>query len=157
MLSSEIVEAFRKRDQPLGGNETRTAWNRLWTAKERGVLVNYPRYGYWLADEPPPDFSKLAVPKKAKTAPGGPLRNSWKGRKIGRVKLLSDAQVKLAEKWILEGKTFKEVAHELGGIAVGTLVQQYFPGGRRALRLKHAESLSAKPKLPSQHAGKKKR
>ena len=54
MRSSEIVEAFRNRGEPIGGNETRTAWNRLWQATKRGVLINVPKYGYWLADEPVP-------------------------------------------------------------------------------------------------------
>lgn len=54
LQSTEIVEAFRVRGHPIGGNEIRTAWNRLWLAKDRGVLVNFPRLGYWPAEDPPP-------------------------------------------------------------------------------------------------------
>ena len=139
MMSNEIVEEFRKRGQPLGGNETRTAWNRLWQAKERGVLVNIPAYGYWLADEPPPDLEKIERPKRRHHAKGQSLRASWKGKRVGRGKILSAAQVKRAEEWLLAGKTFKEIAAELGGISPGTLYSQYFPEGKRGVFAKHGK------------------
>lgn len=139
MQSHEIVEEFRKRGQPLGGNETRTSWNRLWQAKTRGVLVNIPSYGYWLADEPPPDLENLERPKARPRVQGESLRASWKGKPMGRAKILSPAQVKQAEKWLLAGKTFKEVAMELGGLTPGALGNHYFPGGKRALFAKHGK------------------
>ena len=52
MRSPELIEEFRTRGHALPGNEIRTAWNRLWEAKSRGVLVSLPKLGYWIAGEP---------------------------------------------------------------------------------------------------------
>ena len=49
MKSAEFIEEFRKRGQPLGGNEVRTAWNRLWQARKTGVLTHDGKLGYWIA------------------------------------------------------------------------------------------------------------
>ena len=40
MKSGEIVEEFRKRGHPIKGNAVRTAWNRLWSARNKGLLTN---------------------------------------------------------------------------------------------------------------------
>jgi superfamily II DNA or RNA helicase len=52
MKSGELIEEFRKRGHPIPGNAVRTAWNRLWLARKRGVLINYPKLGYWLPGKP---------------------------------------------------------------------------------------------------------
>jgi hypothetical protein len=123
MQSSEIIKAFRDRGHPLGGNETRTAWNRLWIAKGRGVLQNIPNYGYWLADEQVPASVLSAPPPKRKPNPKGKsLRDSWVGKPKGRKRALSDGQIKTLEEWLTEGKkTQTEMARDLGGISVGTV------------------------------------
>src|SRR5665213_1138304 len=54
LTSLEVIDAFRERGHPIGGNEGRTAMNRLWKAKASGMLTKIPKYGYWLADEPLP-------------------------------------------------------------------------------------------------------
>ncbi len=136
MQSSEIVEAFQNRGEPIGGNATRTAWNRLWEATKRGTLINVPKYGYWLADEPvPPAVLALPPPKRKKGIPGKTTRLSWTGRPQGRRRILNEADVKLAENLLLGGKSFETVAREMGGISVVTL-RNYFPGGRKALKAK---------------------
>jgi hypothetical protein len=140
MHSSEIIEAFRKRGHPIGGNETRTAWNRLWKAKDSGFLVNLPRHGYWLANEPLPDGALTKERPKRKHRPAGKSqRSEWQGKRIGRKRLLSTADVQRAEAMFLAGKSQVEVAAELGGIAPATL-QNYFPGGLTALRKRVAET-----------------
>lgn len=123
MQSSEIVKAFRDRGHPLGGNETRAAWNRLWVAKGRGVLQNIPRYGYWLADEKVPEAVLSAPPPKRKPNPQGKsLRAAWVGKPKGRKRALTEGQIKTLEEWLSEGeKTQAEMAHDLGGISLGTI------------------------------------
>jgi AcrR family transcriptional regulator len=49
---------------------------------------------------------------------------------------LTEAQVKLAEEWIIEGKkSIKEICADLGGISTPAYYT-YFPGGRNALLAK---------------------
>src|SRR5262245_45760695 len=53
MQSGEFVVEFRKRGHPIGGlNETKQAWNKLWAARDRGVLIHERKLGYWLPDVP---------------------------------------------------------------------------------------------------------
>lgn len=126
MRSPEIIQAFRQRGMPIGGNETRTAWNRLWMAKAAGVLTKIPRYGYWLADEPLPKEALAHPPPKHEADPSEKVRRERApGRKIGRQRLLTDSQVKLLGQWLEEGKkTQAEMARDLGGVSVGT-IQNY--------------------------------
>jgi hypothetical protein len=126
LSSPDFVEEFRKRGQPLGGNEIRAAWNKLWLAKDRGVLVHIPKFGYWLADEPLPEGA-LTVPrtKRAYRPKGQSQRSQWTGRRIGRKPILTESQVKAGKEWILAGKSRDEVCTHLGGISVTTF-QNYF-------------------------------
>ena len=123
MQSPEIIEAFRKRGLPIGGNETRTAWNRLWKAKANGMLITIPRYGYWLADEQLPDGALDTPPPKRKLLDPEVARDiRGVGRKVGRQRLLTDSQVNLLEKWLAEGtKTRAEMARDLGGVSLATI------------------------------------
>ena len=120
MQSGDIVEAFRERGHPLGGNETRTAWNRLWLAKDRGVLVNFPRLGYWPAQDPPPsDLDSIqAQPRK----PSGAKRMQMerRGKKKGRVPLLNDAQKAEVLAMLARGITGPKIA-ELMGVSTPTI------------------------------------
>jgi hypothetical protein len=144
LSSSDIVEEFRKRGQPLGGNETRTAWNRLWQAKDRGVLLHMPRYGYWVTDEPLPETAMASPPPRRKNRPKGEgIRHTWAGKPRGRSHLLTEAQWKIAENWKLEGKTNAEIARDLGGIAVST-VAGHFKGGLKALQAKRTQETPEK-------------
>jgi DNA-binding CsgD family transcriptional regulator len=130
--SGEVIAEFRRRGHPIGGNETRTAWNRLWNAKQRGVLINIPQYGYWLADEPLPSNLPEMPPKRKPRPEGAQTRKDWAGRKQGRTKLLTEAQIKAAEDMIIEGKPAQQICAELGGISLPTYYN-YFPGGRNAI------------------------
>ena len=65
----EIAALLRARGLPIGGtNETRTAWNRLWQAKRRGVLINLPSLGYWPAGDPLPKGASDAAIAARKVA-----------------------------------------------------------------------------------------
>ena len=108
LQANEIIEEFHKRGHPLGGhNELKSTWNKLWQAKVHGVLVHYPKPGYWLAGEPVPESE--AVKARAEIDAG--LRPKPKKRDRmhrfsgvrapGRQPMLSEAEVKMAEKWIL--------------------------------------------------------
>jgi DNA-binding CsgD family transcriptional regulator len=123
MKSPEIIEAFRKRGHPIRGNETRTAWNRLWKAKANGMLITIPRFGYWLADEQLPDGALDTPPPKRKRLDPEVVRDiRGIGRKIGRQRLLTDSQVKLLERWLADGtKTRAEMARDLGGVSIATI------------------------------------
>jgi hypothetical protein len=154
MQSGEIVEAFRERGHRIGGNETRTAWNRLWQAKDRGVLQNVPRYGYWFADEPVPEAVLAAPPPKVRhSTTGMPLRKEWAGRPQGRKRILTESQIKTLEEWFSEGKkTREEMARDLGGISLGT-VNNY----RLAWLNKRPEDDLPKAKRPAVSPKKKKK
>ncbi len=134
MQSGEIIEAFRSRGHPIGGNETRTAWNRLWQANKRGVLQNVPRYGYWFADEPVPDAILAAPPpKRTIVEPGRAKRDRGEGRPVGRQRVLTDSQIKTLEGWFAEGKkTNKEMALDLGAIS-GATINNYRMAWRRKI------------------------
>lgn len=135
MQSSEIVEEFAKRGQPIAGNATRTAWNRLWQAAKNGALVNVPKYGYWLADEPvPPAVLAAPPPKRGKGIPGKTTRRSWTGKPHGRQRALSDAEVARAERLIMDGMSFAQAAEEVG--VTKMTLHNYFRGGRKAIMAK---------------------
>jgi len=120
LKAPEIIEEFRKRDHPIGGNETRTAWNRLWSAHKSGVLIRVPKYGYWLADEPVPPLP--AKPPRLTHRPKGKgIKTEWAGRRIGRAKALTDAQIQLAQEWKAAGKSIKQIAADLGGLSASTI------------------------------------
>jgi hypothetical protein len=134
LRSPEIVEELRKRGNALGGNETRTAWNRLWQAKRRGVLINVEPHGYWLSDEPLPEGA-LDAPKPRKYRPKGQgaVREEWRGRRIGRERLATDAQLEAIRKALIEtDRPLRDIARS-AGVSPGT-IYNYFPGGRAALR-----------------------
>jgi DNA-binding CsgD family transcriptional regulator len=114
MQSSEIVDAFRERGHPIGGNETRTAWNRLWQAKDRGVLVNLPRLGYWLANEPLPESAHTAKPPAKKRPRGQSLREERHGKPRGRKPYLNDSQKEKVLAMFAAGMKGSEIATELG-------------------------------------------
>ena len=143
LQSGEVVDEFRERGHPIGGaNETKQAWNRLWTAKTRGVVAHMPKLGYWLADEPLP-AGALSAPKPKRKRKTGGGHNST-GRPIGRTPLLSERQLKQVEDWLVDGeKTIPEICAELGGISAGTIYNN-FPGGRRALLKKRAKEAAPK-------------
>lgn len=120
MRSPEIIAEFQKRGHPIGGNETRTAWNRLWNAQKNKVLIQVPRYGYWLADEPVPPLPEKPQ-KHVKRGWGNSIRKEWLGRPPGRKKVLNDAQVKFAQELRASGKSYDQIAVELGGVSAGTV------------------------------------
>ena len=128
MQSQEFVEAFRDRGQPIGGtNELKQAWNRLWQAKVNGVLVHFPKPGYWLADEPVPESrsvrNKAAIENglMEKPEPHGP-GHKYLGKRMGRPKVITDGQIETAQKWLLEGnKSLKQISIDLGGVNLQTL------------------------------------
>lgn len=127
MRSGEIVDEFRKRGNPIGGsNETKTAWNRLWQAKRDGKLAHHPSLGYWLPNQPiTPEVEAAALEAQEKRRRDG----RSKGRRVrrargrhGRSRILSDAQIKVAQKWLASGeKTITEICAEFGGISPVTL------------------------------------
>ena len=165
MQSGEIIQAFKERGHALGGNETRTAWNRLWQANKRGVLVNIPRYGYWPADEQPPEKALAEPPPKRKSIePGRATRDRGKGRRVGRQPMLTEGQIKTLEGWLAEGKkTRKEMARDLGGISVGTVENYRLALLRKredqtlaeALKELHAERKHAAPSAKKKGPGRK--
>jgi hypothetical protein len=142
MQSGEVVDAFAERGHALGGvNPTKTAWNRLWEAKTKGVLDHLPDYGYWIKGQPLPAGaleSALAAKgdrRKLKRKRTGPVGRST-GRAHGRKRILTDADVETARSWLVAGKAISEVCADLGGISSQTL-WNYIPGGARAFREKH--------------------
>jgi DNA-binding CsgD family transcriptional regulator len=125
----EVVEVLRERGFPLGGsNEWKTASNRLWRGKQNSVFEHKVGVGYWPSGVPwpEPDPNRPKRPRPKGTA------HRATGRPHGRQKALSDAEVKCAEQWLLEGKTVKEVAALLG-VSPGT-IYNYVPGGKGAVR-----------------------
>ena len=134
LRSPEIIEEFRKRGHPIGGNETRTAWNRLWNAQNNGVLIQVPKYGYWLADEPVPPLPDKPQ-KHVRRGWGNSIKDTWAGRPPGPKKLLNEAQVKLAQEWRAAGKSLAQIGIDFGGISAGTI----------GLAIRRAEKEAEKP------------
>jgi hypothetical protein len=136
LQSQEVLEEFHKRGHPLGGaNEMKQMWNRLWHAKVNGVLVHFPKPGYWLADEPIPESAsarKQAENDAERVSRGEPARKIGR-RPPGKKKYLwDDNQIQAAKRMALEGKTAREICAGLGGISVASFYAQ-FPGGITAI------------------------
>ena len=134
MKSGELIEEFRRRGHPIKGNEVRTAWNRLWLARKKGLLTNDPKLGYWIPDEPLTEVAKqqaAAVPRRKSSLP--PDRN--KGKPKGPPPVLTPEQVQAGERMLLAGKSRIEVAAALGGVSQGT-IKTYF-GSIAALKKKY--------------------
>jgi DNA-directed RNA polymerase specialized sigma24 family protein len=114
MQSGELVEAFRARGHSLGGNEIRTAWNRLWLAKDHGVLINYPRLGYWPAEDPPPANLDQLKPLPRKPSGGKRMQTERRGKKKGRQPYLSDAQRQEVMAMFARGMSGPQIAEAMG-------------------------------------------
>lgn len=153
MQSGEIVDEFRKRGNPIGGtNETKTAWNRLWQAKRDGKLAQHPGLGYWLPNQPvTPEIEAAALEAQEQRRREGRSKGRRVKRKVGRhgrSRILSDAQIKIAQEWLASGeKTVAEICAEFGGISHVTLTSA--TGGVGKLREKYPElaaKAAARPK-----------
>jgi hypothetical protein len=142
MQSGEIVEAFAARGFPIGGtNPTRTAWNRLWQAKVRGVLEHHEGHGYCLKGVPLTLALELDRPARRRRR-NNSARST--GQPHGGKHLLSETQIAKAREWLASGKSLEEVRAELGGISHPGLLN-YLPGGFKALRQQYPHLKSPKP------------
>jgi len=122
MKSTEFIEEFRKRGHPLGGNEVRTAWNRLWQSKRAGLLTYDPKFGYWISGEHLTEEMKQSAFAAGKRNRGkAPSLRDTKGKRKGPPAALTPDQVKEAEQLLLSGKSRKEVCDLFGGISMATL------------------------------------
>lgn len=143
MKSTEFIEEFRKRGQPLGGNEVRTAWNRLWQAKKAGSLTYDVKLGYWIPGEPLTEEMKLSALAAAKRNRGkAPSLRDTIGRRKGPPSALTPEQVKEAERLLLSGKLRKEVCELFGGIAMATLA--HYVGHTADFMARHPEFVPPK-------------
>ena len=145
MKSNELIEEFKKRGQPLGGNEVRTAWNRLWQARDRGVLTSDVSVGYWIAGEPLSDEAKqraLVAARRTRKRGGTALRDLTRGKRKGPPFALTPEKVETIERLLLSGKSRKEVT-ELFGISLGTLAK--YVGSSDALQTKYPDVVIPKP------------
>jgi transposase len=154
MRSPELIEEFRKRGHPMPRNAVRTAWNRLWKAKTRGVLISLPKLGYWITGEPLSEEAReqaLIAGKRRNNAGVSALIEAARGKKKGRAELWGPEEVATAERMLLAGKSRIEVAAALGGVSQST-IQKYFPGGIGALKKKYPDIAIPKrapvPQLP---------
>lgn len=150
MKSTEFIEEFRKRGLPLGGNEVRTAWNRLWEARTNGVLIHMPKLGYWIAGEPltkEAEERALIAGKEARRRNKGvrSLVTLRKGKPKGPPSALTAGQVAAAEKMLLAGQTLTEVA-AFFGVAIRTLALRLPGGGLGGLKANYPDV--AVPKRP---------
>jgi hypothetical protein len=114
MQSGEIIDAFRERGHPIGGNETRTAWNRLWLAKDRGVLVNFPGLGYWPTEDPPPENLDSMKPPPRKRHGGKQTQIERRGKPRGRKPYLNDDQKEQILAMFAKGMSGPQIATEFG-------------------------------------------
>lgn len=142
--SPEFIEEFRKRGQPLGGNEVRTAWNRLWQARKAGLLTHDVKLGYWIAGEPLSDEARVRALEAGKRKPrrGPSMQALTKGKPKGPPRALTPEQVQTIERLLLSGKTRKEVC-ELFGISMGTLAA--YVGRDAAFRARYPDVVIPKP------------
>jgi predicted DNA-binding protein YlxM (UPF0122 family) len=141
MKSPEIVQEFHKRGHPLGGNEIRSAWNRLWAARSKGILTNEQGLGYWIAGEPLSDDARQRALDAAKSRPKSGVAaviKAARGTKKGRDPVWGPEEIATAERMLLAGKSSREVAAALGGVSQATF-QKYFPGGVRGFQEKHPD------------------
>ena len=129
---------------PIGGrHEIKTAYNRLWEAKTRGILIRPANDGYWLADVPLPEEASEAARIARKVRPKRPptiFDGRPTGLPRGRARALNEAQVEAARRMLLSGKSFREVANYFvvteGGLRL------YFPrGGIKAFREQYASDV----------------
>jgi hypothetical protein len=113
----DIVEEFAERGHPLGGTrEWKTASNRLWQAKARGVFQRIPNVGYWPADVPycpkknvrPPEDQKRPHSRHGLSKPNSDVQ--------GRPPALTSEQQERVDKMRQAGKSVTEITEALGGI-----------------------------------------
>jgi predicted DNA-binding protein YlxM (UPF0122 family) len=151
MRSPEIIDEFNKRRHPIPGNQVRTAWNRLWEAKTRGVLTSDPKFGYWIAGEPLSEKAKQAAlvagKRRSKTGVAATIKAA-KGKKKGPGEVWGPEQIEAAERMLLAGKSRIEVAAALGGVSQAT-IGKHFPGGIEALKKKYPDVVIPKRTYPS--------
>jgi len=148
--STEFIEEFRKRGQALGGNEVRTAWNRLWEARKNGVLTYAPKLGYWIAGEPlskeAEELALIAAKQTRRRKKDGPsLAALGKGKPKGPPSALTAEQVAAAEKMLLAGRSLTEAA-AFFGVAIRTLALRLPGGGLAGLKAKYPDVVI--PKRP---------
>ncbi len=141
MKSTEFIEEFRKRGHPLGGNEVRTAWNRLWEGRKNGVLSYVPKLGYWIAGEPLSKEAEkralIAAKQTRRRKRDGPsLVALGRGKPKGPPSALTAEQVAAAEKMLLAGQSLTEVA-AFFGVAIRTLALRLPGGGLGGLKAKY--------------------
>ena len=152
MQSAEFVDEFQKRGHPLGGsNETKTAWNRLWSATKRNQLTHLPKLGYWIPGEPlSPEATKRAkeaiARRNSQTRKAGyqgrGRRHSATGAPRGRPRSISQAQLRVvAEAILAEDKSVEQLATDFG-ISVW-MVRYYFGSTPEAREQTARELLSA--------------
>jgi DNA-binding CsgD family transcriptional regulator len=138
MRSDEVIREFRKRGHPIPGNEVRAAYNRLWTARTKGILTNETKLGYWIAGEPLSEEAKQKAAQVARLRPRGQgpsLRVLSRGKKKGPPPALSADDVERAEEMLLSGKSLLEVG-SIFKISLATL-RKYIPGGIGGLKAKY--------------------
>jgi superfamily II DNA or RNA helicase/DNA invertase Pin-like site-specific DNA recombinase len=151
MRSGELIREFRKRGHPIPGNAVRAAWNRLWTARNKGLLINDFTLGYWIAGEPLSEDAKQRAAQIAWVRPtkgqGPSPRVLAKGRKKGPPPAMSADDVERAEEMLLSGKPLLEVA-TIFGISVTTL-RKYTLGGIHAVKTRYPNVIIPKrPHVP---------
>jgi Helix-turn-helix domain of resolvase len=156
MKSPELIEEFRRRGHPMQGNEIRTAWNRLWEAKSRGVLTSDPKVGYWIAGEPLSAEAReqAIIAGKRRRSGVSAVIESARGKKKGPPELWGPEEIATAERMLLAGKSRLEVAAALGGVSQGT-IQKYIPGGIRGLREKYPDVVIPKRSYKSRPSHKR--
>lgn len=139
MQSGEIASEFKKRGHPISlRNERKMAWNRLYEAKTREVIVNLPGLGYWLPNEPLTERAKAEAHDAARAVKrrpygSGATKREWVGRPTGRPRTLTDEQLETAKRLLLTtDRSYKSIGEELG--VKTTTLQRHFRGGKKALR-----------------------
>ena len=124
LQTSELVEVFQKMGHPIGGtNEWKTASNRLWQAKDDGVLMHMIGKGYWPSDVPysEAEHERPPKPKRQRSAPKTIGSHRPVSRDRGRPKMMTEEQTLAAEQMRSEGKNAREIALALGGMSATTV------------------------------------
>jgi DNA invertase Pin-like site-specific DNA recombinase len=143
LTSRDVVEELRRMGHPIGGqHEIKTAYNRLWQAKTRGVLLRVGNDGYWDARQPVPSNSAEAarlarIARRRTRRPHGDSDGRPTGQPHGRTPLFGSEQIEAARKMLLSGMSFKEVANTFA-LSPAT-VRRHFRGGVEALRAKYPD------------------
>ena len=157
MKSTEFIEEFRKRGQALGGNEVRTAWNRLWQARKAGVLTHDGKLGYWISGEPLSNDAKARAREAAKATrrprSGPSLKSLTMGNRKGPPNALTPEQASEAERLLLSGKSRKEVCELYGGISMATLA--IYVGRTADFMARHPGFVPPKPTYRPPRLGQK--